>query len=50
MFGEGWVRRLNLLFNHLTEDRIDIEMFGKPRARRSYFSLPTVQKNHGRDK
>ncbi len=31
MFGEGWVRRLNLLFNHLTEDRIDIEMFrGNP--------------------
>ena len=23
LFGEGWVRRLSLLFNHLTEDRID---------------------------
>jgi DNA helicase-2/ATP-dependent DNA helicase PcrA len=27
LFGEGWVRRLNLLFNHLTEDRIDVAAF-----------------------
>jgi len=27
LFGEGWVRRLNHLFNHLTEDRIDLPAF-----------------------
>lgn len=27
LFGEGWVRRLNLLYNHLTEDRIRFDTF-----------------------
>ena len=31
LFGEGWVRRLNLLYNHLTEDRINFATFaGEP--------------------